>query len=271
MVPWPKGVPRSEESRQKQSETRKRLFAEGKLVNPFLGKHHSEKTRRKMSENSAWKGRHFSKDHRRKMSEARKGKSYPHEGHPLSEETRIKISEALKGKPKSEDHIHKQSGTMKRLYAEGELIAWNKGKKCPQTAETLKRLFAGPNSEKMKQKLREARLKRVYPTEDTSIEVLMQDELKRRNIAFKTHVPLLGICQPDIVISEKMIVVQCDGDYWHSKEFKNGEQWRKDRRQDRVLRKAGWTVHRFWGSEIHRDVESCVNQIIGDLDLRGCI
>ena len=62
---------------------------------PMYGKHHSDETRRKMSEalkgeNHPFYGKHHSDETRRKMSEAQKRK-------PKSEETRRKISEAHKG------------------------------------------------------------------------------------------------------------------------------------------------------------------------------
>ena len=64
------------------------------------GKHHSEESRKKMSE--AKKGKHRSDDTRRKISEAEKGKH-------LSKETRNKISEAHKGKHLSEEIRNKMS------------------------------------------------------------------------------------------------------------------------------------------------------------------
>ena len=59
-----------------------------------LGKHHSEETRKKMSEakngeNHPMFGKHHSEETRKKMSEATKGK-------PHSEETKRKMSEARK-------------------------------------------------------------------------------------------------------------------------------------------------------------------------------
>lgn len=77
------GCKRSTETRKKLSEAKK-----GEK-NPFYGKTHSEKTRRKISE--VHKGKHPSTETRKKMSEVHKGK-------PKSAETRKKMSEAKKGR-----------------------------------------------------------------------------------------------------------------------------------------------------------------------------
>lgn len=44
-----KGKPKSPEAARKSAETRRKLFAEGKLIHPNLGKHLSEETRKKQS------------------------------------------------------------------------------------------------------------------------------------------------------------------------------------------------------------------------------
>lgn len=95
-----KGKHHSEESRRKLSEAHK-----GNKSCLGKHKHHSEETRRKISE--AKKGRHHSEESRRKMSEAKKGKHH-------SEETRRKQSEALKGIKRSEETRRKISEAMKR-------------------------------------------------------------------------------------------------------------------------------------------------------------
>ena len=69
----------------------RRLHMKGKN-NPFFGKHHSDETRKKMSEalkgeNNPLFGKHFSEEHRRKLSEAHRN---------ISAETRRKLSEAAK-------------------------------------------------------------------------------------------------------------------------------------------------------------------------------
>ena len=61
----------------------------------MLGKHHTEETKRKCSENNKGK-HHWTEEMRRKRSEANKGNTYA-KGCIRSEEARKKISEARKG------------------------------------------------------------------------------------------------------------------------------------------------------------------------------
>ena len=75
-----------------------------------LGKHHSEETRKKISEAnkgennprfgkpSTFKGKHHSAETRNKMSESRKGKNHPFFGKHHSEKTRRKMSKTHIGK-----------------------------------------------------------------------------------------------------------------------------------------------------------------------------
>jgi DNA invertase Pin-like site-specific DNA recombinase len=70
----------------------------------MYGKHHSEETRRKISE--AAKGRILSGEIRRKISEAMRGEKHPMYGKHLSEETRHKLSQATRKKLNIEDIIN---------------------------------------------------------------------------------------------------------------------------------------------------------------------
>ena len=122
----------SEETKQKISESSKRENLSEEALNnyskansgknnpmygktgkdsPLYGRHHSEETRRKMSESSkrenlsaetrkkmseSGKRENLSAETRRKLSEAQRGKKNPMYGKHLSEETRQKISESKK-------------------------------------------------------------------------------------------------------------------------------------------------------------------------------
>lgn len=77
-------------------ETKQRMSAAKKgTVGNFLGKQHSEDTKKRIGD--SLRGKTFSEEHRRKISEAKKGKPrLDLKGVPKSEETRRKISEAQK-------------------------------------------------------------------------------------------------------------------------------------------------------------------------------
>ena len=96
-----KGVPMSEESKRKMSESRK-------------GKLHTEETKKKISESnkgkpSAMLGKKHSEESKKKMGESRSGKKNPFFGKHHTEETRKKISTANKGKQRSEETRRKLS------------------------------------------------------------------------------------------------------------------------------------------------------------------
>ena len=95
------GIP-CEEIRRKISEAKKGLLSGEK--HPMFGKHHSDKSKKKMSE--AKKGKHHSDETKQKMSEANKGKH-------LSDETKQKMSEA-----------HQRRKMLKQLQPDGCLPLW---------------------------------------------------------------------------------------------------------------------------------------------------
>lgn len=99
---------------------------------------------------------------------------------------------------------------------------------------------------------------------DTDIERILGELVKpfwKRERYRKNVKTLLG--KPDIFFPKSGIAIFADGDFWHGKDFKKWKFkipifWRKkiagniqrDRRQDKVLRKAGYHVLRIYGSKI---------------------
>ena len=59
------------------------------------------------------------------------------------------------------------------------------------------------------------------------------------------------------------LAVECDGHEFHEK---TKEQAARDKRRERALVAAGYSVLRFTGSEIHRDSGGCAAEIIGLLE-----
>ena len=83
--------------------------------------------------------------------------------------------------------------------------------------------------------------------------------------------------KPDIVFASLKIAIFCDSEFWHGydwenrqKDFKsNKEFWLKkiqrnidrDFEVNKKLEAEGWIVLRFWGREINKDLENCINTI----------
>ena len=113
---------------------------------------------------------------------------------------------------------------------------------------------------------------------NTSIEVLLCKELRIRGYGYrKNYKALPG--KPDIVLTKYRIVIFCDSDFFHGRDWEalekrlrsgsNPDFWiskiernmERDERNSAELRHMGWNVLRFWGSDIKKDTLSCVNEI----------
>lgn len=180
----------------------------------------------------------FTDEHRKKISDAHKKRktvppSQKGKHWKLSTETRKRMSEAMK----------------------------KAGRMPPSRKNTH-------HTDETRDKLRRARMKQTFHTKNTSIELLLQKELDARGLIYDKHINVCGVCQPDIVFPKRRVAVFADGDYWHSKEFKNGVAWKKDRNQDKILGKNGWKVFRFWGHELRNDVKGCVDGLTSSWDTK---
>ncbi len=85
--------------------------------------------------------------------------------------------------------------------------------------------------------------------------------------------------KPDIAFISPRVVVFCDGDFWHGRDWpsrrakllkgNNGDYWcakierniQRDQQITARLEADGWVVLRFWESEIRRDPSSVVATI----------
>ena len=110
------GRKHTEETKRRMSESYKTRSPEAeserrrRISESKKGKKKSEETRRRMSESK--KGKKKSEETRRRMSESKKGKKRK----PFSEEHKRRISEA--GKKRSEESKRKQSEAMKKRWAQ---------------------------------------------------------------------------------------------------------------------------------------------------------
>jgi very-short-patch-repair endonuclease len=62
----------------------------------------------------------------------------------------------------------------------------------------------------------------------------------------------------DFALPQQKVAIELDGHEYH----KTKEQRTKDAQRERYLQKHGWQVIRFTGSEIYRDVNRCVQDVL---------
>lgn len=115
-------------------------------------------------------------------------------------------------------------------------------------------------------------------SKDTKIEIRLRKALWHKGYRYrKNYKGLPG--KPDIVLAKYKIAIFCDGEFFHGKDWEvlkprlekgnNSEFWiskisRNRERDDEVNKKLlfqGWTVIRFWGNDIKKNVDECVKVI----------
>lgn len=114
---------------------------------------------------------------------------------------------------------------------------------------------------------------------NTRCELVLRRELWRRGLRYRLHHPRLP-GRPDIVFTRQRVVVFCDGDFWHGRDLSsrraklagghNATYWlakvqrnvERDCRQTGALEAAGWSVLRFWETDILGRTGYVADQII---------
>ena len=86
--------------------------------------------------------------------------------------------------------------------------------------------------------------------------------------------------KPDIVFRKQKVAIFCDSEFWHGKKYLNGEKFKtnarfwetkikrnigRDKEVNESLKSEGWTVLRFWDIEIRKNIDFCVEDVIGKL------
>lgn len=115
-------------------------------------------------------------------------------------------------------------------------------------------------------------------SEDTKIEIMLRKALWEKGYRYrKNYKALPG--KPDIVLTKYKIAIFCDGEFFHGKDWEvlrprlansnNSEFWinkisrniERDNEVDKKLLYLGWTVIRFWGNDIKKDIPGCIKVI----------
>lgn len=97
-----------------------------------------------------------------------------------------------------------------------------------------------------------------------------------RGLRYRKNVFAIFGC-PDIAFISKRVVVFCDSEFWHGYDWEtrkaeiktNSAFWipkierniRRDAEVNERLEEQGWTVLRFWGNEIEKNLTECADKI----------
>jgi DNA mismatch endonuclease (patch repair protein) len=80
--------------------------------------------------------------------------------------------------------------------------------------------------------------------------------------------------KPDIVFFKKKIAIFVDGDWWHGRQYLIKKRnynifWKnkiksnivRDRKVNKLLKKDGWKIFRFWEEDIEKNIETPIELI----------
>lgn len=90
--------------------------------------------------------------------------------------------------------------------------------------------------------------------------------------------------KPDFVIRKMKIAIFCDGEFWHGRNWEerkndhksNCDFWyskierniKRDKEVNEQLKAQGWTVFRFWETEITKESDKCLNRILNYMNAK---
>ncbi len=239
-----RGTPIKFHNMKCNSEYQKTAFLGEK--NPFYGKKHTGKMKEELSEIQRQRYKEYP-EIKQRISEKRKGQHN-------SPETEFK-----KGQHPSLDtefkkgHLSLKKGKFTIAGKICELCGGNyRGKSCViKNRKYCNRKCAGlANAGKSS-----------GTNKNTSIELLVEEQLKRWDLEYDKHIPLCKIGNVDFFLPRHNIIIECDGDYWHNPKY-FPETAQNDATKNLVWNFNGYKVFRFWEHEINKSPKKCVNKVL---------
>jgi DNA mismatch endonuclease (patch repair protein) len=117
------------------------------------------------------------------------------------------------------------------------------------------------------------------PPEDTRAELLLRRTLWAEGLHYRLHAKdLPGI--PDVVFRPQRLAIFVDGDFWHGRDWEkrrkklsrgsNADYWlakiayniERDKKNTALLESMGWTLMRFWETDVLDNPENAVRATI---------
>lgn len=116
---------------------------------------------------------------------------------------------------------------------------------------------------------------------ETGIEVRLRKALYAKGLRYRKNSKYI-FGHPDVSMKGLKVAIFCDSEFWHGKNFAeneaklttNREYWVKkikrnierDQEVNARLRGEGYTVLRFWGEEIEKHLDDCVDKIVAAVE-----
>ncbi len=114
----------------------------------------------------------------------------------------------------------------------------------------------------------------------SKIEKTLGKALWKKGFRYRKNVKTI-FGKPDFVLRKYNIVIFCDSEFWHGKDWEtkkieiksNQDFWYKkiernierDNEVNLHLKNEDWTVIRFWGKEILNNTEYCVKKVESEI------
>lgn len=108
----------------------------------------------------------------------------------------------------------------------------------------------------------------------SKIEIMLMKELWSRGLRYRKNVKTI-YGKPDITFIGKKVAVFCDSEFWHGynweerkHDFKSHQEFwipkierniERDKEVTKKLESDGWTVIRFWGRDIKKNLKECAD------------
>lgn len=111
----------------------------------------------------------------------------------------------------------------------------------------------------------------------TSIETTLGKAMWEVGLRYRKNVKTI-FGKPDFIFKGRKIAVFCDGEFWHGRYWEqrkldhksNKQFWiskierniERDREVTKTLQNDGWTVLRFWETDIKKNIHHCIAQVL---------
>ena len=105
--------------------------------------------------------------------------------------------------------------------------------------------------------------KRSEVKAESPIEEILIREFRLLDLSPALQFPI-GPYRADLCFPEEMVVIECDGQEWHS----TTEQIEHDRKRDEYMKNLGWKVYRYTGSNIYWFADQIVAELSDRKEVR---